>query len=239
MEKTALLPTNFQEVQQAIEIPVKRKQRKSLQPKNTVDIVAVAKSVALTWETSIFVISLVTAAYLKDKTLMLEAILLSKQTKRSSNSPDVEELSQLKKSGDLALGKVKHLIRAKFPQKTAISLFPEFGIIYANRLYCFPEAHDARIPSLKMMLQALLKYGLGDGDYGLMFWEQHLERYVELAGQTRETVKETTTDLSQEIALKAEVQEILVAVERMLESECRDGDPIKLKRSWGFLRERN
>ncbi len=239
MNNTELLPTNIQDEQQTTEETSKKKHRKSLQPKSTSDIIAVAKSVALTWESSVFVISWVKAADLKDKTLNLEAIHLSKKTKRSSNSPYVEEMTQLKNIGDLALGKIKHLIRASFPHKIAISLFPEFGINYTNKKYCFPESHEARVPNLRMMLQAIVKYELNAGDYGLPFWEQHLARYIELTGQTRETVKGTTTDLSQEIALKAEVQEILVAVERMLESECRDGDPIKLKRSWGFLRERN
>jgi len=211
---------------------------KSWMPKKTVDVIEVAKSVVKSWKLSIFIISWVTWLILLEKTLRLEIVFLSKNTSKGKRTSSSNGMKELKDEGNFAAGQVKHYVQSDFSKDEALSKYAEFGFEHKNKNYKLPNDSIKRLQYLKMMQQAVIDYGYSDREFGSAFWEAHIAKHIELLDYSREGTKQTSVGIGEEEVLREEILTILSGVSHMLASESPK-DFERLRRSWGFLREKN
>jgi len=214
------------------------KSTKSWMPSKTVDVIEVSKSIVKSWKLSTFVMSWVTSAILHEKVLRLETIYLAKNKSKGKRRSSTSEMSDLKKDVNYAAGQVKHYIQSEYSKSESLKKYSEFGFEHKNKTYRLPDDVNNRLQSLKMMLQAIIDFGYGDREFGTAFWEAHIVKHIELIDYNREGTKETSINIGEEETLKEEVLRILRGVSHMLASESVD-DIERMRRSWGFLREKN
>jgi len=211
---------------------------KSWMPSKTVDVIEVAKSIVKSWKNSTFVISWVTSTKLHETVLNLETIFLAKNSSKGKRRSSTSEMSNLNKEGNFASGQVKHYIQSDHTKTEALSKYSEFGFEHRRNSYLFPKDSNRRLQSLKLMQQAIIDFGYGDREFGSAFWAAHIAKYIEYLDFSREGTKITSINIGEEETLKVEVLRILRGVSYMLASESVD-DIERLRRSWGFLREKN
>lgn len=161
--------------------------------------------------------------------------LSSRGDKGDQRKPVSKQLRDLDKEIDLHIEDVKVYIKADKGAKQAEPFYPQFGIEKVSKGYKFPADRDARLRSLKKIVQALTAHQMTTQSYGKTYWEGILSQYQALLEDTNQADSEISGKVREKNNAKSEVRKVLNCLMKLIEGHYPD-DYESVWREWGFQR---
>lgn len=155
--------------------------------------------------------------------------------KGDKRKPVSEQLKMLDKEIDKHIEEVKVYIKAVKGAKQALPFYPQFGIEKVGSGYKFPFDRDARLRSLRKIVQALTEYQMTTQIYGKAYWEDMLSQYEALLNTAMQTDSEISGKVREKNTAKDEVRKVLNSILKLIEAHYPDNYEA-VWREWGFQR---
>lgn len=153
--------------------------------------------------------------------------------KGDTRKPISQQLKDLDKEINLHIEDVKAYIKSEKGAKQAEPFYPQFGIEKQSKGYKIPADRDARLKSLKKLVQALDAFQMTTQKYGKTYWEGLLTQYEALYLQTVQTDSEIAGKVREKNVAKDEIRKVLNCILKLIEAHYPDTYQA-VWRAWGF-----
>lgn len=172
-----------------------------------------------------------------NKALQLKAEYLLKNASKSSRRPITNLITNILKEARTNISFVKNRLKSNMPHSEAIAIFPELGLTHQAKGYLFPSGYTEFIAAMDQLLIGLEKHGLSDFEYGLTYWTDLRNRFIEATKLASTTDTSSSEGVGNVDTLKMEVIDMLKATYQLIKIEEPDTWE-RTVRNVGFRREK-
>jgi hypothetical protein len=212
--------------------------RKQTVPAADIDFGAVITSVSAKWLSDNWLtLKWLTAANFATDAVTYNTTLSARLNSGSTRPQMGKALTNLEKQMDEALSYVKGYIVDKYKKDNAVSYYPAFGIEYRGNRYILPTDRNARIASLKLMLQAIQTHQFQDKEYGLAFWTATKTEFEALVNQTTILDGQISVKVGDKNVLKNNLKKGLNSIVGVIKANYPETYKQEL-RDWGMQKEK-
>ena len=164
-----------------------KKVQRKIGPTNDHDLMAVIKSLLSKWDENEIKIIWMSKMRLNEKYDYFVDLLYNRTTVGATRGSITGDLKILGKEIDVSIEYVKGRLAERLgSKKKAIECYREIGVV-KEQSYKLPRSKEMRANSFDVLINGLKTYQLEDITYGVDYWTDIRNRYVNLLGLARNT----------------------------------------------------
>ena len=158
-------------------------------------------------------------------------------TEGGRRQPITKDLKNAEALQNKHMANLKGYLREQFGADDMLSHFAEIGLVKISGSYRLPTDKEARLQSLRKIVEALTTHGMVTQTYGLAFWTARYNEYALLIDQARSKDSLVTSKVSAKNLLREEAELFLGAMVDFVNALYPREAQSKL-REWGFQKEK-
>lgn len=207
-------------------------------PKTQIDLGKVATGISNKWQEN----NWLTLQWKKQVDFKIEVEqynkLLTYRLKEGAERPQLAgHLGELNTKIDDSLIYVKSYILEKYKKTYSKNYYPAFGFVHKKKSHVFPTDQNARLESLKRMVEAIEEHGFENREYGLDFWKRCYEDYEKSIQGAIDNDSSVSMKVGDKNVLKKEIIQTLNAIVMAIKINYPQTYKEQL-RGWGFQKEK-
>jgi len=186
------------------------------------EIISRGRNVATNWQNTPYRLVAFTPEQLLAKINRLELLNNEKVNVKAPRSNQAYLYMEIRSKVKNGASRLKNAIKAKYGNKQAVSMFPDFGITYKNKSFDVATNNDELLISVNQIIVGLSKHGMLDLEIGSAYWEPLVTPLQDLLSNVNITETESSTKVGEIQKLKEEILLMLRALGKLIEAENMD-----------------